>query len=329
MRSRHSSVPEAWAKCIARAIRAWNATSRSRSQPPVFTTNPDRLARFERELRLLAALNHPNIATIHGLEEAGDASARAIVMELVEGETLAGRLGRHPNGLSVTEAGAIAQQIVGALAAAHDKGIIHRDLKPANIMITTCRWRGESPGLRPGEDGQGRRRTDVAGSHRHVRGHSPGRRARNCRVHEPGTGAGKSRRRPLGRVLVRCRVLYEMMTGQRAVSRRDDGRDAGEGARIAPGRCENAAARARPRRLRPSWSTASTRIASGVPRRQRFRRGLRASRPPVLRLPPVRGSAALCSCRCRPQQSRRSWRRAYGGAGGRERTERRAAAYRN
>ena len=128
-------MPAGWEKSISRAIRAWNATSPSRILPPVFTADPHRLARFEREARLLASLNHPNIATIHGLEEAGDASGRAIVMELVDGETLAKRLARHPDGLSVTDAGAIARQIVGALAAAHDKGIIHRDLKPANIMI--------------------------------------------------------------------------------------------------------------------------------------------------------------------------------------------------
>jgi eukaryotic-like serine/threonine-protein kinase len=100
--------------------------------PYAFTADPDRLARFEREARVLASLNHPNIATIHGVEEAQ--STRALVMELIEGPTLAERLaaGRMP----VAEALAIARQIADALEAAHDKGIVHRDLKPANIKLT-------------------------------------------------------------------------------------------------------------------------------------------------------------------------------------------------
>src|SRR5262245_19233090 len=90
--------------------------------PYAYTADPDRLARFEREARVLASLNHPNIATIHGVEEAQ--STRALVMELVEGPTLAERLaaGRIP----VAEALAIARQIADALEAAHDKGIVHR-----------------------------------------------------------------------------------------------------------------------------------------------------------------------------------------------------------
>jgi len=87
--------------------------------------HPDRLARFEREAKVLAALNHPNIATIHGLED------RAIVMELVEGPTLADRLKAGP--LPLEETLTIARQVAEALEAAHEKGVIHRDLKPANI----------------------------------------------------------------------------------------------------------------------------------------------------------------------------------------------------
>ena len=105
--------------------------------PPVFTEHPERLARFEREARLLASLNHANIATVHGLEESGD--VKALVMELVEGETLEVRLARRTargSGLDVQEALAIARQIVDALDAAHEKGIVHRDLKPTNVMIT-------------------------------------------------------------------------------------------------------------------------------------------------------------------------------------------------
>jgi serine/threonine protein kinase/Tol biopolymer transport system component len=103
--------------------------------PAVFTSDPARLARFTREARLLAALSHPNIATIHGLED-GDGT-HAIVMELIEGDTLADRItvGKH-NGLPLAETVAIARQIMEALDAAHQKGIIHRDLKPANIKIT-------------------------------------------------------------------------------------------------------------------------------------------------------------------------------------------------
>jgi eukaryotic-like serine/threonine-protein kinase len=91
------------------------------------------LKRFEREARLLAALNHPNIATLHGLETVGD--QQALVMELVEGEGLDARIARAPDGLPVSEAIEIAEQIAAALEAAHERGILHRDLKPANIKI--------------------------------------------------------------------------------------------------------------------------------------------------------------------------------------------------
>ena len=100
--------------------------------PQVFTNHPERLARFEREARLLAALNHPNVGAIYGLEEID--GARALVLELVEGETLADRIRRGP--APVADALAIARQIADALDAAHEKGIVHRDLKPANIKVT-------------------------------------------------------------------------------------------------------------------------------------------------------------------------------------------------
>src|SRR5262245_1932405 len=99
---------------------------------PAIASDPERLARFSREAQLLASLNHPNIAHIHGLEESG--GIQALVMELVEGETLAARLAGGP--LLLGEAMPIARQIADALDAAHEKGIIHRDLKPANIMLT-------------------------------------------------------------------------------------------------------------------------------------------------------------------------------------------------
>jgi serine/threonine protein kinase len=91
--------------------------------PESFAQDPDRLARFEREARVLAALNHPNIAHIYGVED------RALVMELVEGETLKGPL-------PVYTALHYARQIAEALEAAHEKGIVHRDLKPANVKVT-------------------------------------------------------------------------------------------------------------------------------------------------------------------------------------------------
>ena len=94
--------------------------------------DPDRLARFQREAEVLASLNHPNIAHIHGLEDSGD--VRALVMELVEGPTLADRIAR--GAIPVNEAIRIAKQSAEALDTAHEKGIVHRDLKPANINIT-------------------------------------------------------------------------------------------------------------------------------------------------------------------------------------------------
>ena len=97
-----------------------------------FGTDPDRIARFEREAKVLAALNHPHIAALYGMDEAD--GRHFLVMELVEGETLAERLRRGP--LPVDETLAIAQQIADALEAAHEKGIVHRDLKPANVKIT-------------------------------------------------------------------------------------------------------------------------------------------------------------------------------------------------
>jgi Tol biopolymer transport system component len=95
--------------------------------------DPQHAQRFEREALLLASLNHPNIATLHGVEAAGD--VRALVMELVDGETLADRLTRAREGLRLDEALRIAGQIAEALDAAHERGVVHRDLKPANIKV--------------------------------------------------------------------------------------------------------------------------------------------------------------------------------------------------
>jgi serine/threonine-protein kinase len=99
--------------------------------PSAFAQDVERLARFEREARTVASLNHPNIAIIHGLERSGD--MQALVMELVEGPTLADRIADGP--LPVDQAVTIARQIAEALDAAHEQGIVHRDLKPANIKV--------------------------------------------------------------------------------------------------------------------------------------------------------------------------------------------------
>ena len=99
--------------------------------PDAFAADPDRLARFEREAKVLASLNHPNIGTIYGLEEAE--GVKALVLELVEGPTLADRIKQGP--IPLDEALPIAKQIAEALEAAHEQGVIHRDLKPANIKV--------------------------------------------------------------------------------------------------------------------------------------------------------------------------------------------------
>src|SRR5215467_13393131 len=97
--------------------------------PEAFTHDTERASRFEHEARVLASLNHPNIAAIHGIEESG--GRKFLVMELVPGETLAERIKR--GAIPVAEALGIATQITEALEAAHEKGVVHRDLKPANL----------------------------------------------------------------------------------------------------------------------------------------------------------------------------------------------------
>src|SRR5579863_8876990 len=100
--------------------------------PEEFARDADRMARFEREAQVLASLNHPNIAAIYGVEEAN--GIRALVMELVEGPTLAERIAR--GAIPPEEALGMAQQMADALGAAHEKGVVHRDLKPANVKVT-------------------------------------------------------------------------------------------------------------------------------------------------------------------------------------------------
>lgn len=96
--------------------------------PDIFAADPDRFARFTREAQVLASLNHPNIAAIYGVED------RALILELVEGPTLAERIALGP--IPLDEALPIALQIAEALEYAHEKGIVHRDLKPANVKLT-------------------------------------------------------------------------------------------------------------------------------------------------------------------------------------------------
>ena len=107
--------------------------------PESFALDPDRLARFKREAQVLASLNHPNVAAIYGFEESnpspgsGQAAVQALVLELVEGSTLADRIAKGP--IPIDEALPIARQIAEGLEAAHEQGIIHRDLKPSNIKL--------------------------------------------------------------------------------------------------------------------------------------------------------------------------------------------------
>jgi eukaryotic-like serine/threonine-protein kinase len=107
--------------------------------PDLFANDAERLARFEREAQVLASLNHPHIAQIYGLEEShpstgsGQGAVRALIMELVEGETLADVMSRGP--VPIDQVLPIARQIAYALEAAHEAGIVHRDLKPANVKV--------------------------------------------------------------------------------------------------------------------------------------------------------------------------------------------------
>src|SRR5688572_3488522 len=99
--------------------------------PEAFARDPERLARFEREAKTLAALNHPHVAHIHGVDDSD--GVRALVLEFVDGPTLADRIGEGP--IPIAEALSIARQIADAVEAAHERDIVHRDLKPANIKV--------------------------------------------------------------------------------------------------------------------------------------------------------------------------------------------------
>ena len=121
--------------------------------PEAFANDAERLARFQREAKVLASLNHPNIAAIHGLEESGDSPA--LVLEYVPGPTLQDRIAKGP--IPLDEALPIARQIAEALEAAHEQGIIHRDLKPANVKVKA----DGTVNLSPGPAGHPRQRSLV------------------------------------------------------------------------------------------------------------------------------------------------------------------------
>ena len=179
--------------------------------PDAFALDPDRLARFEREARMLAALNHPHIGGIHGFEE--DGGVRGLVLEFVAGETLSDRLASGP--LPVDEALTYARQIAEALEAAHEKGICHRDLKPSNIKITP------EPSVKVLDFGLAKGDHDVAGSDL---SHSPTITALGTLPNVIlGTAAYMSPEQARGRLVDKrsdvwafgC-VLYEMLTGHQA-----------------------------------------------------------------------------------------------------------------
>ena len=147
--------------------------------PDAVASNPDRIARFAREAKALAALNHPHIAALYGMEEVG--ARHFLVMELVDGETLAARLERGP--LPLAQALTTAMQIVEALAAAHRAGIVHRDLKPANVMMTKAGAKlidfGLAKATEPSVAGHGR----LTAPYDLARLDGAGYRSRNVSVH--------------------------------------------------------------------------------------------------------------------------------------------------
>ena len=187
----------------------------------VFLSDAERLARFEREARVLATLNHPHIGAIYGVEEAD--GVRGLVLELVEGATLAERLALGP--LPIPEALTVARQIADAIEAAHEKGIIHRDLKPANIKITpdgTVKVLDFGLAKMFAEEGSG---SDVSlappitieDNRAHTRGGDCG----HGRLHESRTGPWEGGRQADRHLGVRLRVVRDV-DGPAGVRRRRD-----------------------------------------------------------------------------------------------------------
>jgi Tol biopolymer transport system component len=188
-----------------------------------FTSDPDRVKRFEREARMLAALNHPHIATIHGVEDADGMSG--LVMELVDGETLAEQIARGP--LSVATALRLAHEIAEALDAAHERGIVHRDLKPANIKITsTSVVKILDFGLAKGAADEARKVRDVTGlsdasrltAIDTIEGTIPGRILGTVAYMSPEQARGDQVDKRTDIWAFGC-VLFEMLSGRSAFSR--------------------------------------------------------------------------------------------------------------
>ncbi len=193
--------------------------------PDLWLANPDRRARFEREARVLASLNHPNIGSIYGVHE-GEPSpstglaVKALVLELVEGETLADRIALHAEpsaarrGLPIDEVVSHASQVIEALEAAHQGGIVHRDLKPANIKITPGgRVKVLDFGLARAIGGSGSGAEICAFTDDHRARHARRRTARDRAVHESRTGArtdGRQAHRYLGVRLCALRDAHRL-----------------------------------------------------------------------------------------------------------------------
>jgi serine/threonine protein kinase/Tol biopolymer transport system component len=173
--------------------------------PRHFTADPERLARFEREARVLASLNHPNIGAIYGLEAAE--GVRALVLELVEGETLADRIQRGP--VSAVDALTIARQIADALDAAHEKGIVHRDLKPANIKVAP------SGVVKVLDFGLAKAATDVQSPEAPMNGTQAGTILGTATYMSPEQTRGQAVDKRTDIWAFGC-VLYEMLTGRAA-----------------------------------------------------------------------------------------------------------------
>ncbi len=189
--------------------------------PPAFSSDPERLARFEREARILGALNHPGICAIHGVEDVG--GIRLLVLELVEGPTLAEKLEARRDagepGLPLHEALTIARLLADALEAAHDRGIIHRDLKPANIKVTAAglvkildfglaKSVNTDSGMPDPHASADRQRVWTPRRHDGHRG-----------VREPGTGARSLGRQANGHLGVRLRALRDAHRAHRVRGR--------------------------------------------------------------------------------------------------------------
>ena len=190
--------------------------------PSMLAADPERLGRFQREAEVLASLNHPHIAAIYGFEEAD--GVKALVMELVEGATLADRIAQGP--IPIDEALPIARQIAEALEAAHERGIVHRDLKPANIKVRDdgkvkvldfglAKLTEASGADAIGGDDASQAATVMSPAHDDRHGHGP----RHGGLHVAGAGAWQGRRQAHRRVGVRRRALRDAH-GEARVRRR-------------------------------------------------------------------------------------------------------------